>query len=237
MAKRVLLVLAGLVTIGLVVAGSYYLWLTAPVTVSSVPPAAPTLAPSPRAGETAPTTRLYRIDPTRSEALYRVDETFFDQRGFVVVTGTTRGVAGDILLNPTDLPSAQVGEIVVDVSQLATDEPSRDNAIRRAYLESLRYPLARFTGATILNAPRALQEGVPVRFQLQGTLTVRETPRQVTWDVEAHLQGDLLSATATLPIRMTDFGIEPPRLAMLTVEDEVLLTLRVVAAAAPDEIP
>jgi polyisoprenoid-binding protein YceI len=174
---------------------------------------------------------LYRIDASRSEASYTVDETFFDARGLVTVVGTTNAVAGDILFDPANPPASQIGEIVVDVSQLRTDEPSRDNAIRRAYLESMRYPLATFRNATLTDMPAQWTEGTPLTFKMAGDLTVREVTRGVVWDVQATVTSGELTASATTAIHLSDFGISPPSLSILRVEDDMVLRLDIVAPA------
>lgn len=179
----------------------------------------------------SPATRVYRIDPDQSKATYRVGETFFDQRGFVIAVGTTNAVAGDILVDPANLPASQVGEIVVDISQLRTDEPMRDNAIRRKWLESATYPFARFSNTRITGSPATATEGQPFKFQITGDMTVRQATRPVTWDAEATLNGDSLQGKATTKLKMSDFGIDPPSLLDLKVEDDVELTLDFVANA------
>ncbi|HEX8230063.1 MAG TPA: YceI family protein [Chloroflexia bacterium] len=179
----------------------------------------------------APAARVYRIDPDVSQASYRVGETFFDQRGFVIAVGTTNAVAGDILVDPANLPASQLGEIVVDISQLRTDEPMRDNAIRRQWLQSATYPLARFNNAQISGIPATATEGQPFKFQISGDMTVREVTKPVTWEAETTLDGDTLRGIATTRLKMSEFGIEPPRLMSLEVEDDVELTLEFVANA------
>lgn len=178
--------------------------------------------------------RVYRIDPDSSQASYRVGETFFDQRGFVIAVGTTNAVAGDILVDPANLSASQVGEIVVDISQLRTDEPMRDNAIRRQWLESATYPLARFNNSQISGIPATATEGQPFKFQILGDMTVREVTKPVTWEAETTLDGDTLRGTATTQLKMSEFGIEPPRLMSLEVEDDVELTLEFVANAVEE---
>lgn len=187
----------------------------------------PTEPPAPP----APARTLYRIDASRSQASYTVDETFFDARGLVTVVGTTNAVAGEILFDPANPAASQVGEIVVDVSQLRTDDSSRDNAIRRAYLESLRYPLATFRNATLSDMPLQLTEGVTFTFKMTGDLTVRDVTRQVTWDVEAAVTPGELTASASTAIKLSDFGINPPSLSILRVEDDMVLRLDVAAPA------
>ncbi|HEX9990174.1 MAG TPA: YceI family protein [Chloroflexia bacterium] len=235
MVKKVLL---GLLVVAVVVAGGVAVWffqLTAPVKVSNTPPVAATLVVSQTVGVGATTTavaaRVYRIDPSRSWAAYRVDETFFDVRGLVTVTGTTSAVAGEILLDPQNPSASRVGEIVVDISQLRTDEPSRDNAIRRGWLESARYPLATFNNATMSGLPAKWTEGEPFAFEMAGDMTVREATRPVTWEVKATVEGDEVRGRATTQLKMSDFGVEPPSLMDLKVEDDIALTLEFVAVA------
>ena len=45
--------------------------------------------------------------------------------------------------------AARLGAIVVDIEQLASDEPLRDARIRNDYLESHRYPLATLQNSTL----------------------------------------------------------------------------------------
>jgi polyisoprenoid-binding protein YceI len=234
MARRiipVLLALIALVGIGITI---YYFNLTAPVQISNTPPVAATLVVSstPEATQGKGNTRVYSIDAKQSVASYRVDETFFDFRGLVTVTGTTGAVAGDILVDSSNLANSQVGEIVVDISQLRTDDSNRDNAIRREWLQSALYPLAKFKNVQISNMPADVEDGKPFQFKMTGDLTVREATQRVTWDVMATLEGDTLSGKATTQIKMTQFGFQPPSLSALEVEDDVVLTLDFVAVAA-----
>jgi polyisoprenoid-binding protein YceI len=163
---------------------------------------------------------------------YSVDETFFDNRGLVTAVGTTNAVAGDLLLDRGNLGASSVGEIVVDISQLRSDEPSRDNAIRNEWLESARYPLATFKNASLQDMPTSWREGEPFHFKMVGDLTIRTATRNVPWDVEVTLDGEELRGKATTQIRMTDFGFQPPSLRLISVEDEVALTIDFVAVAS-----
>ena len=239
--KKAALVLGVFIAILLVVAAAYYVQLTAPVQVSDKPPAAPTLVAGTTAtpsseGEPSVETvaQVYRIDPAQSEASYRVDETFFDMRGFVVVTGTTKGVAGDILVDRQNPTNSRIGEIVVDISQLRTDEPDRDNAIRRGYLESSTYPLATFKNAVLSGLPAKWDEGTTIPLKVTGDMTVRDVARSVTWDAEVVLDGQTIRGKATTAFKMSRFGIDPPNLNMLKVEDDIVLTLNFVALTTGD---
>lgn len=239
MLRKILLALLALLGVALAAGAGYYFWLTSDIAVSSKPPAAPTLVVAPTSAATtttASTARIYRIDPEKSQASYTVDETFFDMRGLVTVTGTTNGVAGDILVDYANPSASKIGEIVVDISQLRTDERSRDNAIRRGWLESARYPLATFKNTTASGLPAQWVEGEAHPFTLEGDMTVREATRRVSWAAEVTFMGDTLHGKATASLKMSDFGVTPPSLEILRVEDDIVLRLDFIATATDNAL-
>ena len=199
---------------------------------SAAPTVAPTTAPEPAAAPAPAAAQVYRIDATQSKASYTVSETFLDGNRIVDAVGVTSAVAGDILIDRTTPANSQVGEIVVDISQLTSDSNRRDNAIRRQWLESAKYPLATFSNAVISELPAELREGTPFSFKITGDMKLHDTTQPMTWDVTMTLQGDGLTGTATTVFKMSSFNVDPPDIAgVLTVEDDVALTLDIVANA------
>ncbi len=196
--------------------------------VDTAPGDGPTAA-GPPAGPNRPA-RVYRIDPKRSQATYKVDEVFLEDNRLESPVGTTRAVSGEIRVNPDKPEATRVGEIAVDISQLETDQPRRDNAIRRQWLESATYPIARFRNAKLSALPSRVEDGKPFTFKMTGDMTIREMTRKQTWDVTATLDGDTLRGKATTELKMTQYGVEPPNIAgFVRVEDDVTLTLEFVA--------
>lgn len=253
-ARRIGLIGAVLVAL----AGLTYLVLNltiwAPVDVGTGAPAAPTLAApqdaaatsggaavpataaAPDAASDAPapadasgSTRVYRLDPTRSEAHYEVGETFFDGNRFVVAVGRTKGVAGEIRVDTANPTASQLGEIVVDISQLASDKDKRDNYIRRRNLMSSQFPNARFVTRSIDGFPADPKMDTPLTFTISGDLTVKDVTKPVTWAVTSTLTADTLSGSATTKVKMSDYGIGPIEIPMLATEDDVLIGLDFVA--------
>jgi len=190
--------------------------------VSYAVPKAPELEE--QAGE-----RLFRIDPELSKASYSVDEEFAGNTTGTAV-GTTRGIAGDLAINTNDPAASRVGEIDVNLEQLTSDSSLRDARIRHDYLESSKYPLARFTTTSIEGLPERIVDQRDVSFTLTGDLNVKTTTKPVTFDVEAVLRGDELQATATATIRMSDFGVGPiDVVGLVSTSDEMTLTFEFVA--------
>ena len=126
---------------------------------------------------------VYRIDPAQSEAHYEVGETFFQGNRFNLAIGRTKGVAGEVLVDFANPANSQIGTIVIDVSQLTSDEGRRDNFIRNNALQSSKYPQATFKPTKIEGLPASVKPGDQLTLKVTGDLTVKETTKPVTFDV------------------------------------------------------
>lgn len=139
--------------------------------------------------------------------------------------GRTPAVTGTMTIEGSQVTSV---EITADLTQLASDEPRRDNAIRTNGLESERYPDAVFT----LTEPVDL--GTPVAGEVlettaAGELTLREQVKPVTLNLEARWTGEQIEVAGDAPVRLSDFGIDAPVLGpVVSIEDEATVELQVV---------
>src|SRR5262245_47094025 len=77
---------------------------------------------------------VYRISQDDSQAEYTINEVLNGADKTVV--GTTAEVAGDILLNLSDLSQSEIGEISINARTFATDDDRRDNSVARFILQS-----------------------------------------------------------------------------------------------------
>jgi polyisoprenoid-binding protein YceI len=66
-------------------------------------------------------------------------------------------------------------------------------------------------------------EDTEVELTLTGDLTIRGETRPITWAVKARLLDGVMTAVADTSFNMTDFGIDPPRVALAQAEDGVVL--------------
>lgn len=220
---------AGLATLVLL-AGGAFVWNQVEPLVSTkyrsvtyTVPSAPRLVAS--SGE-----RVFRVDPGRSSFSYSIGEKIAGaSRG--TATGSTSGIAGDVALNTTDPQASRVGDIVVNVEQLHSDNRLRDARIRQDFLESHTHPLATFSAAELTGMPTQVVEGKTYRFTMSGKATVKQTTAPVTWDVEASVQGNDLTVTATTKAKLSTFDVGPISIAgLVSTTDDVTLTLKLVAA-------
>ncbi len=216
-----------------------------PIPAQVQPPSAsasPTDAPVPTPALLKPTVQqqvetnasgqvTFKIIPGESKATYEVGETFLNQNNrFNLAIGVTSIINGEIYADLSNPPASTLGEISIDISQFTSDSSRRDNAIRRDWLESSRYPIAVFKPTRIDSLPDRYVEGQEYLFRVTGDLTVKETTRTVTFDVAARLEGDTLTGRAETTILMSEFGVGPISiLGVLTTEDQAKLTLEFVA--------
>ncbi len=184
--------------------------------------------------------RTFVVDTEQSSASYIVDEEFLPdmlskygiEAGRQDTVGTTPEVTGRLELNLDDLSSPLgVNEFQADLSRLESDQSLRDEWLQNRGPQFSQYPTASFVATSVQNAPESYSEGDLAQFQLNGDLTIREITQPATFDVEATLDGDRLTGTATADLRMTDFDIEPPDFAnTLVVQDEFQIRIDFEAA-------
>ena len=171
---------------------------------------------------------VFVIDPDESEISYEVGETFINQDNrFAVAIGRTTQIEGVINMDRENPSASTISPILVDISQLNSDNNRRDNALRDRFLLSSQYPIATFTPTDISGLPGNYSDGERVKLQVTGDLTVREVTRQVTFDVSVEIEGNDLQGEASTTILMSDFGVGPISIAgILNTEDEVILNFK-----------
>lgn len=179
---------------------------------------------------------VYRIDASKSSVSYDVDEVLAGTAH--TAHGTTAGLAGDILIDDNDPTKSQIGEIVINVEQLTSDQSVRDNRIRHDFLESARYPLARVRIATIDGMPAKIDEGKDYPITLKGDLVVKDITKPVTLAATASRSSDTLHVKATTTVKLSDYGIGPISVGpLVTTGNDAKLTIDVTAANAAKGLP
>lgn len=187
---------------------------------------APTATPIPEMGAVN-----FQIVSEESSVTYEVGETFFNQNNrFNLAVGVTQTLSGTIFADLSNPPASSIGPVQVDISQFTSDSNRRDNAIRSNWLESSRFPVATFESTQIEGLPHSYVEGQDYSLKVTGNLTVRETTRQITFDVVARLEGTTLSGRAETTLLLSNFNVGPISIAgMLKTEDQARIILQFVA--------
>lgn len=173
----------------------------------------------------------FEIVPTSSEARFIIEEVL---RGAPkTVVGATDQVAGQLSIDPDDLPNAQVGTIRVNARTLATDNDFRNRAIKNQILRTDDFEFVTFTPTQVVGLPETGAIGETYTFQIVGDLTITDVTKQITFDVEVIATSETrIEGTATTAFPYTDFELFiPDAPAVDTVDDVVRLELEFVAEA------
>lgn len=176
----------------------------------------------------------FTIVPEQSEATYLAGETLANVGLPSTAEGVTKDIAGTIYLSADGfaLDTSQESKITVQLANLTTDQDRRDNRVREA-LEVDTYPEATF----IITSVSEVDESIPLdqerTFQMTGMMTLHGVEKEVTWEVKARRDGDIMTALATITILYTDFNITAPDIAgFVSVDDDVTLQMDIVATLA-----
>jgi hypothetical protein len=176
------------------------------------------------AGAQAPGTPVRYIVAEGSEVRYRVREQLAGLSFPNDAVGTTRAVEGAVSLDGQGRVLPAESRFTVDLRTLSSDEPRRDNYIRRNTLATDRHPAAVFVPAALRGLPVPLPASGTVPFELVGDFTVHETTRRITWPSTATFSGATVTVAARTAFRFADFNLPIPRVSVvLSVEDNIRL--------------
>ncbi|MCU0480105.1 MAG: YceI family protein [Anaerolineae bacterium] len=192
-----------------------------------------TAEPVPTEVASVPSERLlFRILQEESEVRFNIYEEL-NGAPFTVV-GTTNQVAGDIVVDFANPNTSQVGEIVIDLRTLRTDNGNRDNAIRGRILQSSTdaYQFARFVPTDVSGLPTTpVAVGDTITFTVTGDLTLVETTNPVTFQMTLTVESDSrLVGSGVAQILYPDYNLRIPSVPFVAnVANEVDLFIDFVA--------
>jgi polyisoprenoid-binding protein YceI len=173
----------------------------------------------------------YTIIPERSEAAYFADEKLASLPLPSTAKGTTNDIEGAFHLSADGLglDSAKPSKFSVNLTTLKSDRDMRDRRVQQT-LETDKFPTATFTATKVTGYDATLAAGAEQNLQLTGTLSVHGVDKEVTWDVKAKKEGNVITGLATVTFAFEDFGMSPPNIGgFVSVQDHVTLQVQIVA--------
>lgn len=170
-----------------------------------------------------------KLAPSLGALVAIVSTTLAADAAFVGRTGgnatfTASGPAGTQIVGTTgDVAVQEDGQniiaVTVTLGSLKTGMDLRDKHMREKYLETDRYPTAVLRVARAdLKLPGPGDRG---GFDADGTLALHGKTRPVHFHYEAKRDGSTFSVRGSLPLDMTDYGIEAPKYMGLSVKPKV----------------
>jgi polyisoprenoid-binding protein YceI len=145
--------------------------------------------------------------------------------------GITKNVTGSLVYDDKT-GMVMTGKVQVELATIDSSNELRDARMRNEFLQTAQYPQATFVITTVEGFGKFTEWkrwGIKERGKITGDLTVRNITRPVTFEGEAVYTGRELQLTGISTVKMSDFGITPPSLLLVTVEDAVTLEISAVA--------
>lgn len=153
-------------------------------------------------------------EPNRTAAGYTVHEIL---RGAdVTVVGSTDQVSGTATIESETLTAA---EVEVQVAAVTTDSSQRDGQFRDRVMDTANHPTATFVLTEPVDLSSLPTDGTAATVPATGTLSLRGEERPATVDVEVLRTGGVIVASGSIPTTWSDYGVEPPSLGFVTVDD------------------
>lgn len=118
----------------------------------------------------------------------------------------------------------KASEVSVEASSFTTGVALRDRHMRDKYLEADTFKSLRFA------APEAVLRVKPkVSFPLEGTFTIKGVRHPTTVEVTVTQVGDgKFELTSRFPLKVTDYAIPQPAFAVVKMDPEIDVTLKLV---------
>lgn len=229
--KRILKIAGGLVVllVAAFAAFSAYIWFSG----GSGEPTAPVQAE--RTDPRDEASRLYEVVAGESEAQFIIGEVLRGRPNTVV--GSTDQIDGSLALGFA-AGTVEIGQFVINLRNIATDDEMRDRTIRTMILETNRdeFEFSTFTPTSLSGVPDSFGVGDTLELAVTGDLTVRDVTASVTFDMTIHIRSEeRVEGVASTVILWDDFDITIPYVGgnsiVASVEDEVELRMEFLAAA------
>jgi len=160
--------------------------------------------------------KSYIVTEDRSRVMF---EARYPLGDFV---GATEKVTGEFRINPDNVTRGVSGSVTVNPADLKTGIEWRDRDLRKA-LETEKYREIRFTVEEVQASFPSLAQRADIAVTIKGVMVIRRVERPMTWTGRARIDEGKLWVRGEAELKMTDFGITPPRKFFMAVGDGVRL--------------
>lgn len=183
----------------------------------------------------SPGTQTFRVIADRSEAAYFADEKLASLPVPSTAKGSTNEIAGEFHLTEDGLAldTTKTSSFTVTLTNLKSDKEMRDRRVHGQALETERFPTATFTMTDVSGYNPDIPAGEEQTLQLTGMMDLHGVQKELTWEVKARREGDVITALATVNFLYSDFNIPVLNIAnFVSVEEDVTLQVQLVAQRA-----
>lgn len=155
---------------------------------------------------------------------YRVDEEL-EGIGATTAVGRTPDLSGTMTIAGDEVTAI---DVEVDVTTLDSDSDLRDGQLAGRGLETDTFPTATFTLTSPVALPTGVDSGEETAAEVTGDLTIHGVTNEVTVTLDARLADGAAVVVGQAPVKLTDFGIEPPTgMRVLSIGDDATFEFQI----------
>ena len=185
--------------------------------------------------ETSDGSVTFIIDTSRSTAVFLIGEVLRGEPN--TVEGTTSEIGGQVSVDPADVSSARISDLVINGRTFSTGSSFRDRAIRGPVILNSaddEFEFITFSATSIDGLSGSAAVGDTLTFQVSGELTIKGTTREETFDVSVDFVDTVtIEGSATTTVLRDSYGIGIPSApGVADVSNSVEISLVFVAASA-----
>jgi polyisoprenoid-binding protein YceI len=147
---------------------------------------------------------------------YRVSELFGGETIKVTAVGRTPGVEGTLTVSGSEITAA---EITADMTQLKSDKAPRDGQIKTRGIQTNDFPTATFKLTQPITLSGTPEKGKEVDVTATGELTLHGVTKTVEIPLKAVWNGGTITVAGGAKVAFSDYDIEPPTNAVVSVDD------------------
>ena len=160
---------------------------------------------------------------------YRVDEEL-EGIGATTAVGRTPDVTGTMTIAGDKVTAI---DVEVDLTTLESDSDLRDGQLGGRGLETDTFPTATFALTSPVALPAGVEGGEEASAEVTGDLTIHGVTNEVTVTLDARLADGAAVVVGQAPVKLTDFGIEPPTgMRVLSIGDDATFEFQIFLSRA-----
>jgi polyisoprenoid-binding protein YceI len=131
----------------------------------------------------------------------------------------------ELTLNPTNVSASSL-TLSVKAENFNSGNIFRDTNARRTVFDTSEYPDITFVAKRVSSANNTLAEG-DNEISLSGDLTLHGVTKELSTLANVTISGQTLSARGSFEVNMLDFGMKPPELFGIVVNEIVTIRFSV----------
>ncbi len=147
---------------------------------------------------------------------------FFAKATFNNFDGVTNAINGEILWTGRNITNKNIVEFSVSLDSLNTGISLRDSHMKNEYLDTKKFPLAKYVGV-ITNVDSI--SAVEFKVSASGSFTLHGVQKLLNIEGTLYDYGKLLKLESNFYILLSDFNIDQPSFLFNTVDNKIKIHL------------